>query len=195
MIERHHYLHSLAGGTRLTFGIFVGGSLLGALTFGVGSFNAASLVDGATSDDVLTLSRLWLSDDLPRNSESRVIGVVLRELRRHTSVRFLLSYADPAQGHLGVVYQATGWLYTGLSEPMPLFDLGDGIARHSRSVSHAYGSHSIGHFRRHGVTVKLIPQAGKHRYVFFIDPSWRSRLRVPVLPYPGNKKEKEHECH
>ena len=109
---------------------------------------------------------------------------MLRALRRSTSIAFLFSYADPTQGHVGTIYQATGWLYTGLSQATPLYDIGDGIARHSRSLSHAYGSHSIKHFARYGVEVKKVPQAAKHRYVYFLDPSFGHRLNVPVLPYP-----------
>jgi hypothetical protein len=184
MVERHHYLHSLPGGTRLAFGVFTGTRLMGALTLGVGPLNAYSLVDGASPDDCLTLTRLWLSDELPKNSESRFIGVVLRCLKRHTSLKFLVSYADPAQGHVGTIYQATGWLYTGLSEAMPMYDMGDGKARHSRSLSHAYGTHSVEHFARHGVQVKLVPQQAKHRYLYFLDLAWSSRVQVPVFPYP-----------
>ncbi|HZA24572.1 MAG TPA: DNA methyltransferase [Dehalococcoidia bacterium] len=184
LVERHHYLHSLPGGTRLAFGAFIANRLLGTLTLGVGPLNAYSLVEGATPDDCLTLTRLWLSDELPKNSESRFIAVVLRSLRRNTYLKFLVSYADPAQGHLGTIYQATGWLYTGLSEAMPLYDIGDGKARHSRSLSHAYGTHSLEHFSRHGVPVKLVPQQGKHRYLYFLDPTWRQRLKGPGLPYP-----------
>jgi hypothetical protein len=184
LVERHHYLRSLPGGTRLAFGVFIDNRLLGTLTLGVGPLNAYALVDGAAPDDCLTLTRLWLSDELPKNSESRFIGVVLRSLRKHTSLKFLVSYADPAQGHLGTVYQATGWLYNGLSEAMPMYDIGDGKARHSRSLSHAYGTHSLEHFSRHGVPVKLVPQQAKHRYLYFLDPGWRSRANVSVLPYP-----------
>ena len=187
LIERGHYLHSLPGGTCLAFGVFIDSSLRGALTFGVGPTNAYSLVKDAKPDDCLTLTRLWLSDALPRDSESRVLGVVLRSLKRHTSIKFLVGYADPAQDHLGIIYQATGWLYTGLSEAMPLFDLGDGKLHHSRSLSHAYGTHSVQHFTRHGIAVKLAPQSAKHRYVYFLDPSWQQLLKAPVLPYP--KKE------
>ncbi len=183
-IEAHHYLHSLPAGTRVAFGVLLGTRLLGALTLGVGPKQAHSLVEGATPDDCLTLTRLWLSDLLPPNSESRVLGVVLRALHRHTNLKFLISYADPAQGHVGTIYQATGWVYTGLSEPMPLYDLGDGIARHSRSLSHAFGTHSLTHFKRHGISVKLVHRAAKHRYIYFLDPSWRERLTVEELPYP-----------
>ena len=157
IVEENHYLHSLPGGTQMAFGTFSGHRLLGAITRGAGPYNSPSLVSGATSADCLALTRLWLSDELPANSESRVIGIVLRLLRKHTSVKFLLSYADPSHGHVGTIYQATGWLYTGLSEPMPLYDLGDGRARHSRSVAHVYGSHSLRYFATHGVGVKLVP--------------------------------------
>ena len=67
---------------------------------------------------------------------------------------------------------------------MSLYDVGDGKARHSRSLSHAYGTHSVEHFSRHGVSVKLVPQQAKHRYVYFLDPSWRDRLQGTVLAYP-----------
>ena len=148
---------------------------MGVVTLGVGPFNVPSLVEGATADDCLALTRLWLSDDLPKNSESRVLGVITRALTKSTSVKFLVAYADPAEGvrHLGTIYQAAGWLYTGLSEAMPLYDIGDGVRRHSRSLSHAYGTHSVKHFKNHGIAVQVIPQQPKHRYIRFLDLSWR----------------------
>ncbi len=157
---------------------------MGALSLGAGPFNAHSLVGAAKPDDCLALTRLWLADELPPNSESRVLGLVIRALRRDTSLKFLLTYADPAVGHVGTIYQATNWIYTGLSDSMPLYDLGDGRLRHSRSLSHAYGTHSMQYFTDHGVEVKVVRQSRKHRYVYFLDPSWRSRLQVSVHPYP-----------
>lgn len=191
IINKHHYLHSWPGGTKLAFGVFDGQKLLGALTLGAGPYQAFRLVDESRPDDCMTLTRLWLSDRLPRNSESRVIGVVLRNLKKHTSLKFLISYADPAQGHMGTIYQATGWIYTGLSSAMPLYDLGDGKVRHCRSLSHAYGTHSVKHFADHGVTVNLIPQMGKHRYIYLLEPSLRSRLSMPILPYPKKGVDNE----
>ena len=85
------------------------------IVLGVGPFNAHKLVEGAEPEDCLTLTRYWLSDDLPKNSESRVLGIVLRSLRRHTHLKFIVTYADPAHGHLGVIYKATNFVYTGLS--------------------------------------------------------------------------------
>ena len=190
MIVNHHYLHSLPGGTKLAFGTFLEGKLLGAITFGVGPYNAHRLVKEAVRDDCLTLTRLWLSDELPANSESRVIGVSLRAIRKNTKIIFLISYADPSQGHMGTIYQATGWTYTGLSEAMPMFDLGDGRLRHSRSLGHTYGTHSLKHFKDKGVEVKVVSQPRKHRYIYFLDKSYQNNLTVPSLPYP---KKGTHE--
>ena len=184
LLVPHHYLHSVPGGTLMAFGIFLGARLLGALTLGVGPKNGHRLVKDAGPDDVITLTRFWLDDALPRNSESRVLGIVLRSLRRHTSLRFVLTYADPSADHVGTVYMAGGWMYVGLSEATPLYDLGDGVARHSRTVAHALGTHSLKHFARHGVEVRVVPQARKHRYVYLLDPTVRNQLLVPVLPFP-----------
>jgi len=189
IMVRHHYLHSLPGGTMLSFGVFLGDRLLGAVTFGAGPQNAFSLVDGAKKGDCLALTRFWLGEELPRNSASRVIGILVRALKRNTQIKFLVTYADPSQGHPGTIYQATGWLYTGLSSAMPLYDIGDGKPRHSRSLGHIFGSHSIEYLSRNGAGVQLVPQPTKHRYVYFLDPTWAERLIPPVLPYPKKKGE------
>ncbi len=79
---------------------------------------------------------------------------------------------------------------------MPLYDLGDGRLRHSRSLSHAYGTHSMRYFAKNGVAVKVVNRDPKHRYIYFLDPTWRSRLRVSVHPYPkglNTVKEESHE--
>lgn len=192
ILVKHHYLHSLPGGTKLAFGTFVEGRLLGAITFGVGPYNAFALVDGACPDDCLTLTRLWLSEELPSNSESRVISVCLRYLKKYTSLKFIMTYADPAQGHVGTIYQATGWRYTGLSEATPKYDIGDGVARHSRSLAHAFGSHSLKYLSGRGLKVKVMPQIPKHKYIYFLDKNYRNRLKNPALPYPKKETDENH---
>ncbi len=184
VFTRWHYLHSAPAGVKLTLGVFAGERLAGAVALNAGPINGWRLVKGAQREDCLCLARLWLADDLPRNSESRVLGLVIRLLRRHTAVKFLVSYADPAAGHVGTVYQAAGWDYTGVSEAQPLMAIGDGPPRHTRSIASTLGTHSAAFFRSQGMDVHLVATIPKHRYLRFVDPSWRSQLRVPVLPYP-----------
>lgn len=188
LIVLNHYLHNFPGGSLMAFGVFLGLRLLGALALGVGPANAYRLVEGASPHDCVALTRLWLSDELPPNAESRVMGIVLRNLACHTALKFVVSYADPAARHIGTIYQANNWLYTGLSQGTPLYSLGGQLPRHSRSFSHSYGTRDVGYFAAHGVDLRTVPQQPKHRYIYFLDPAWRSRLRVSVKPYPKLEK-------
>ena len=194
LLVQNHYLHSFPGGTKLNFGIFYQSFLMGAMTLGVGPFLGYGLVDRATPEDCVTLTRLWLEDNLPRNSESHVIGILLQSLQKETSLKFVLAYSDPAAGHLGTIYQATNWLYTGLSSATPLYDIGDGILHHSRSLAHGLGTHSIRYLASQGISVTTVPQMAKHRYIYFLDQSWRSRLMVPVLSYPKKGSDIDGSC-
>lgn len=194
LVTRYHYLHSAPAAVKLSLGVFVGAEIRGTAIFTAGPINAFQLVEGATQDDCWTLARLWIADELPRNSESRVLAIILRALRRCTAIKIIASYADPAVEHdgiphLGYVYQACNFAYTGLSEAQPLMAIGDAPFRHTRSIASVAGTHSRRYFELHGLAVRLQPTIPKHRYLYFVDPDWRSRLRVPVLPYP--KKEVE----
>ena len=187
VIVQHHYLHSWPGGTFMSFGVFRGSNLAGVLTLGAGPANVHRLVEGACRWDSDTLTRMCLSDTLPPNAASRVLGVITRALGRPTDLKFLATYADPSQGHLGTIYQASNWLYTGLSDPTPAYELGDGTVHHPRSLAATYGTRSTQYLRSTGLAVNVREGVAKHRYVHFIEPTWRQRLLVPVLPYP--KKE------
>ena len=184
LFVRFHYLRSAPAGMKLSLGVFAADRLAGAVALNAGPINGWRLVEGARREDCLCLARLWLNDDLRRNSESRVLGLVVRMLRHHTAVRFLVSYADPAAGHVGTIYQAVGWIYTGTSEAQPLMAIGAGPPRHTRSIASVAGTHSAAHFRRQGLAVRLVATIPKHRYLMFVDPSWRTRLRIPALAYP-----------
>jgi hypothetical protein len=126
VVERH-YLHRRCPITR-AWGIEQNGQILGVLTIGLPvTFSARCDVVGETKNqkilrtsrqhDVYELNRLWVSDSLPRNTESRFIGWCLKQIRKLHPHIILISYADSSQGHVGFVYQATNWLYIGSSAP------------------------------------------------------------------------------
>ncbi len=184
LITRHHYLHSMPAAARLCFGVFLENVLAGALVFTAGARQGHKLLSAARPQEVATLARLWLCDQLPKNAESRVIGAALRHLRRKPDWKLLLSYADPEAGHLGIIYQATGWLYLGQSSPTSYVDLGDGQLTHPRTVYERFGSNAVGHLCRTGIPARRQLVSSKHRYAYLLNPSWRWRFRVLEQPYP-----------
>jgi hypothetical protein len=182
-------LQSCPAGALIAFGIFVGQSLLGVAVLGVGPANVHRLFRGADRNQVVCLSRFWLDDRLGRNCESRTLAIILRHLKRdQQTIKALVAYSDPQAGHTGTVYRAAGFGYLGLSTAMPRYRLPDGKDYHPRSLSQTYGSRSRKHFAVYGVDVELVQQIAKHTYVTFIDPSWRSSLTRPLIPY-SNKEQ------
>ena len=184
LVAREHYLHSMPAAACLCFAIYHDSMLLGAVVFTAGARHGYRLLQAARPQEVVTLARLWLSERCPKNSESRVIGVVLRHLRRHSDWKLLLSYADPSAGHVGTIYQATGWLYLGQGAASSYLDMGDGRLQHPRSVYEQYGSNAVRHLRNTGIPATRRYLPGKHRYAYVLDPAWRWRLTAHPQPYP-----------
>lgn len=78
-----------------------------------------------TKWQVLSLARLWLHDDLPRNSETCVIGKALKLVQRRWlevhppvnicepyHIRKIISFAD-TRYHQGVIYRAANFRFAG----------------------------------------------------------------------------------
>lgn len=114
VIERVHYSHSIFGVTTShCYAVRLDGRVVGGAIFGKpGAYNVSRKYD--QGEPLLELRRFVLENWLPRNSESRALGVMFRDLRRK-GIKRILSYADPAFGHSGVIYAATGFTRVGVS--------------------------------------------------------------------------------
>ena len=64
--------------------------------------------------EVLELVRVALNGK--QHTTSQCVAACMRELHRiNPLVRLLVSFADIDQGHTGTIYQATNWLYEGVT--------------------------------------------------------------------------------
>lgn len=102
-----------------------------------------------------------------------------------------MSFADTSQGRLGTVYQATNWIYTGLSAKRTDWVV-DGIDRHGQTWGDKY---MVAEMREQfGDRFRLQPSPRKHRYVYLNCSRTRRRqlladLRYPMMPYPTRTLE------
>lgn len=112
VVVEHHYLHRRPP-ISAAFGLFDRGGLVGAVTFGVPA--SRHLQKSACPEDpqaVIELNRLWVLDEMPRNTESWFVSRALKQL----PARIVVSYADTTYGHVGYVYRALGWNYAGWTD-------------------------------------------------------------------------------
>ena len=129
---------------------------------------------------------MWLADVCPRNSESMAISYAVKYIRRASpSVAWIQSFADERCGRLGVVYQASNFLYLG-SHVSPFYFL-DGDYYHNIIMTAHRKSGGRGRMLRENKK-RAIPLAYRQfRYVLFLKQSWRKRLRLKIQPYPKPK--------
>ena len=171
------------------------------------------LVSGTGWHEFIELNRMAFTDVLPRNSESRALAIAMRLIRKYApQVKWVVTFADGTQSGDGTIYRAAGFVLTGIKKNDQIWavaaqgvgqagarfsrtSLTDGRSKkqqaNARALCHRVtvtkgasiletGGASMRVFQDHG----FAPLPGfQLRYVYFLDPSYRSRLTVPELPY------------
>lgn len=157
------------------FGLFVDGEMVGVVTYGVPASHPLCIgIAGEKNQyNVLELNRLVIEPTGGRNFASYLVSQSLKMLPNGT---FVVSYADTAWSHVGYVYQATNFLYTGLSAKRNDTYQPNGL--HPR----AYDKNNHSNLKQ--------TRSQKHRYVYLVGDKrtkkrMRSELKYPVYDkYP-----------
>jgi len=167
------------------FGLYINDEMKGVVTFGIPA--SPSLCMGICGQEhstiVLELNRLCLMDN-NKNESSFLVSNAIKLLPRPTIV---VSYADNAQGHVGYIYQATNFLYTGLSAHRVDWTVKGLEHKHSKTISDGMTLESIK--AKYGDDFYYTERSRKHRYILFHGSKTdkkvlNGKLKYEVLPYP-----------
>jgi hypothetical protein len=210
-VRRLHYSGKIVQNSQLHLGVFLDGRLEGAMQFGpsLDKRKMVGLVRDTSWNGFIELNRMAFSDRLPRNSESRALGVAFRMMRRvYPHIQWVVSFADATQSGDGTIYRAAGFVLTGIKRNTSIWTAPsgerfsdhalrnvDGHTRHfaapQRIVSRTTltkaqytaptaGSASMRAYKAAG----FCPLAGfQLRYVYFLDVDAERRLTVPQVPF------------
>jgi len=152
------------------YGLYRWGEMVGMVSYGTPA--SPSLCKGVCGEehrsDVIELNRLVLKDNLPNEASF----LVSRSLKMLPTPKVVVSYADTAQDHAGIVYQATNWLFTGTTKPRT--DMAGKDGKHSR--------HHLGD------RTNRINRSAKHRYVYFIGTKKEKKVLRDALRYDINNE-------
>jgi hypothetical protein len=142
------------------------------------------------ANEICELVRVAL--DTHRDPVSRIIKIALKLIKdRNPKLKAVVSYADPAEGHHGGIYQALGWAYLGTT-PQKNDYIIHGKFRHNRTVNGQVQLRGCrdSKTRLDVIRDKIDPKAsyistgGKFKYVYFFDRS----TKIESLPYPKRRK-------
>lgn len=173
-IERIHYSRKLPSNVVKSFGLFENGSLVGCVTYGIPASPplCRGLAGEENKNKVLELNRLAIRPDL--NGDNRASFLVSKSLKMLPRGTFVVSYADTGWTHVGYVYQACNFLYTGLSAKRVDSYQPDG--KHCRAYDK--NNHSDLHQTRNP----------KHRYVYLVGTKNDKKTMLKQLRYKVYEK-------
>lgn len=185
-----HYLQREVS-TSYQFGLFEDQVLRGVITYGRAL--PMSVLNSPFGEDwshcVVELNRLVLQGAQTPNAASFLIAKSIKQLPKPMVI---ISYADAGKGHIGYVYQASSFIYTGLSHTQKDWVLQDNPEIHSRTLmdEFAYEPNRIEKLKaKYGDRLIQVQRPPKHRYVrVHASRTDKRRLmaccRFDSLPYP-----------
>ena len=132
---------------------------------------------------------------MPKNALSYFVSQSLKQLPKP---KVIVSYADTSQNHHGYIYQATNWIYTGLSVAFRDYMVKGFEHLHSGSIMDLVGrSDKNGHLDKVKLlkdkfgedNVYMIERPRKHRYFMLLGnraqkKEMRKNLIYAEMPYP-----------
>ena len=195
IVKACHYSGKVVQNSQIHFGVFLNGKCGGAMQFGpsLDKRRMLDIVKGTGWNNFIELNRMAFSDWLPRNSESRAISVAMKLIRKsYPHIEWVVSFADGTQCGDGTIYRESGFVLTKITKNDTLWEFEDGerVANIAIKTGHDFQKRKFGQVlygqsglqKAREIGAKPIP-GFQLRYIYFLNPSARSRLTVPVLPF------------
>ena len=178
-VKHWHYSRTMPPIKTVRVGVWWGDRFKGAVIFSR-PCRKQHLMFGLEPQEVCELARVALD----RHEGFHVTEVVARAIKllkeRCPDLRLIVSFADPAKGHIGRIYQAGTWLYSGKSAPARIL-VHQGRELHRR---HYTGATFDNPRAKPPPGSVWVPVPGKHRYLMPLDRRMRRQVERLRQPYP-----------
>lgn len=166
------------------------------IVYGSGATVNIGKMFGLGQGEVLELVRVALNGKQTTTSEC--VAKSLKALHRDCPYcKIVVSYADSNQGHTGIIYQATNWIYLGTTDK---WDKGSketyfvikGKKYHPRSVYSKGWKQSVQWLRENiDPNAQGIHEKPKHKYIYVFNKAMRKVWNEKRCPYPRKEEKAE----
>lgn len=149
----------------------------GCVIFGGGANNNLSKSFGMITGEVLELERVALNGKQEHTSQA--VAMALKQLHKDNPLcKIIVSYADHRQKHIGTIYQATNFIYLGISETGNAQYYYNGKWTHVRSIDSLKNGAEL---KR---TLLKRGSSNKFKYIYCFDKKLRIQWMKHAKPYP-----------
>jgi hypothetical protein len=190
--ENWHYSRSVPVPPLVKVGAWEDGRYVGVVMFSRGANNNLLKPFGLTQVQGCELTRIALTSHAA--PVSRIARLAIAFLKRNSpSLRLIVSFADPSEGHHGGIYQAGNWTYTGKQPATVEYIAPDGKQWHGRMVSKDGRIKVQGIYRKCWRIDQCTPveKPGKHRYLMPLDAEMKKQILPLAKPYPKRARSTE----
>lgn len=160
-VAAHHYSKGSSLTAVYMHGLFRKGSdeLMGVAQWLPPTRVAAESVDRDNWKRVLSLSRLVVHPDVPKNGATFLMARSMRRIEADQKWVALVTYADDFKGHTGAIYRAANWEYVGHTKGSPRWEDPDGkqVAKKSMRTRTDAEMRALGY--------RMVGVYGKHKYI------------------------------
>jgi hypothetical protein len=179
----------------IAFGLYIENELIGICTFGTPCKlmnDGFCIFNGKLEMQTFELNRLVIKENFNKNCLSYFVSQCLKLIERPSCI---VSYADIGQNHIGYIYQATNWLYTGITDQTGGYTYYfDNNWQHPRTTVAKYGTREHKKIMAIKPDIKFKKVSRKHRYFYFIGSKKQKKqmlnlIKYKIMPYPkGDNK-------
>jgi len=154
------------------------GEWCGCVLYSAGANPRLGSQYGLKNGQVIELTRMALNGK--QESTSKVLALSLKLIKNYLPVcKLVISFADQNENHVGIIYQATNWIFTGIGQSTPKW-LYKGKKVHQRMIAGYCGS--VANATKMGIQKEKI--MNKYRYVYPLDKSLIPLCKSLAKPYP-----------
>lgn len=188
---RYHYMKTCPN-PLVAFGVFYKGKLSGCITFGrtpTSIVKIKKFISKINESDILEMQRMNILDICGKNSESYVLGQIMK-LLKSKGIKVVITHSGGCKQDCGIVYQSSGWLYFGKEKCDDFYLTKKGefknVAPAKRygqvpKVIEKKGHQAIGEYLfGEGEIIKSV----RYFYIYPINKGLRAYLEKKALPYP-----------
>lgn len=176
-----HYSKAVPAGKLVKYGVWENGKFIGAVIYGRGATPNLGRPYNLQQTEICELVRVAL--DKHETPVSQIVAATLRQLKfSNPGLRLVVSFADPNEGHVGGIYKAGNWIYTGQSGVAKFYKV-HGKIIHPRTA-YSMGKNSLTWLIENvDSNAEAVVMPGKFRYVYPLDKAMRRKLAKIALPY------------
>lgn len=186
MIIANHYSHkwNTAFG-KINIGVFINERLLGVASFGnlMNPKSYSKIGKDLQSNNVIELNRLWVDDELGKNTETTLLGACWKIMKSdYPEIKVIQSFADGRLG-CGTIYKAASFKYYGFTESLFFENIETKETQHKVPMENTMRPDGMVKINSDMVIGKLVPFTVKtYRYIYLLDREIEISLKE--LPYP-----------